>query len=237
MCPWCRQVSSTRGYKHGLTRGLYFGCDCDVCYDAVCDAELAVRYRTNGMLLRNIANILGLGSRERARQITEYAAPWRPWEALDIEAKALAAEREWVARNLTKVPCGVCGRDRVPLVGNHKFCSDYCYRVANIYLRRATESQEKLEAHRIHVARWHVAHPDQVTESQLDWARRILDPDEDVPDHGEAHGRWFTSDSKALEVAIEVYEAGWPIFDKLPEQMQDQVRTESRRRRRLANVV
>lgn len=113
--------------------------------------------------------------------------------------------------------CKLCGVN-LP-ISHRSFCSDDHRDKYNSSLRYHVDNDYR-QRHRRTVARWMIAHPDELEDRdrQLRYAERVL-AGEDL----EPRGRWLTAGSKAMDIALECYRNGWPAFDRLPADVQRQV--------------
>lgn len=164
------------------------------------------------LTLEDVGEKFGI-TRERVRQIAS--------KDIGRYGQRFAERRRIRAEARAKPPrfCAVCNAEVPP--GKVRFCSEE-HRQVMTALRYHVDPDRR-EAQKVAVAKWVLraaaeGHP-KVDERQVAFADRVLDPEVEL----EVHGRWFTQGSQPLEYAVEAYEKGWPIFEKLPEPLQKQV--------------
>lgn len=187
------QTNTGRG-AHGLPRAVR-GCRCAVCLTTLAVAAHMVDARTAGHTLSDIGRWYGV-TRERVRQVTAQAAPWRPWDGPAVEARALAAElhgQQLAAAaqhraNTQDTPTCSCCDGPVP-PPRWRVCSDHCTEVIGA-LRRHTDP----ESYRAH---WDAVHRH----------------DADAPDP-EFDRSLFQERSRTWAHAVIAVRDGWPIADQ-----------------------
>jgi len=167
-------------------------------------ADLWVERLSKGETLREIGASVGITG-ERVRQVVTAYAPHKPWK----DSPTLAQTRK------ARKPCRVCGGP----VGPH--CSSYCspeHREGWRLLRYHFDPDHR-QAMRVSTAKSNLKHGREKGNEQkmLEAEGRSLIPDR----------RWLVRGSKSYLLAQEAYENEWPIFDLLPERLQEQVRNDS----------
>jgi hypothetical protein len=193
-----------RAAGHGLRRGLR-GCRCRRCLRDLADAYALVAGRVAGVTLAQLSAARGL-TRERARQVTEQAAPWKPWRAVAAERAAHAEDHARCARisaaqAVRETPCKVCGG---PLQRRRRaYCSARC-RDIEAMLRRHVDP-DTYARHRTRVASWNVRHAD----GQAAWAEAVLAGD--APPSHDRSG--LTFGSRTWAAAVVAARDSWPIAD------------------------
>ncbi len=176
---------------------------------------IAEDWRTSGQTYREVSERYGI-TRERVRQIVNLvygpdAVQDRQSENRELRKLARAMERP-----LTE--CIICGA-RIPKVPSYKHQS-CCPEHAFMWTRIRHHVAEYRERHRINVAKWHVAHPEKVNGTMFRSAQRHLDGTVGY------HGRWLVESSVSHSTATQAYREGWPIFERLVPEIQDQIRSE-----------
>lgn len=206
--------------QHQVAHGVgafYRGCRCSTCTTAGSDAVGIVAARIAGWTLNDIGTLLDL-SRERARQLGEKIAPWRPWEAIRQEERAQHALMEEI-RTPILYTCYICGHHAQGNPRNRRFCSSDCRRIYDL-LRYSIDDDKRLK-HRLATAKWAVDNPDKVPDFQLRAAHVLL---YNGPDHGSGN-RWLVEGSAAFNAAVTACDKAWPVFKQLPSQIRAQIKT------------
>lgn len=184
--------------------------------------EYFTRWR-DGETLEQIGARFGI-TRERVRQGIAYSRP--RWEIQLVKrlhrarTRTRAAARDLAARIEAGTICYVCGhlslRSANPRNGL-AMCSSECTRIY-IALRFHTNLEYR-EKFRRAAASWHISHPDRVPEWTVRQAEKVL-----AGEPVNSQGTWLTQNSKAWPYAIEACRRRLPIFDRLPEELQDRIR-------------
>jgi hypothetical protein len=196
---------------HGYA-GFVRGCNCARCRTGYCNAVGTVSLRIEGWTLEDIGAAISR-TRERARQLSQKHAPWRPWEAIQTEHRA---ECDFVDQVERTASCPTCGRE---FVANRvkRFCEAAC-REMNSVLRYHVDDARR-RAQRTNMAAWVMRNPDKVSPEHYRTALNIL---EYGPDHGSGK-RWLVEGTETWRVAVEACERGYPIFGALPDAIRRQV--------------
>lgn len=157
-------------------------------------------------------------TRERVRQILDEELP--PWyvKLHRQRQRARIRQRHFVATAtiVGGAPCVICGKlnSRPQLITCGHDCATK-YAVLRVHIDDGHLEGQRVR-HRDAVARWQLEHG--TDETQVRFARRWL-ARESV-----TRGRWLVPGSQAHRYATEAYEKRWPIFDRLPAQIQQQIR-------------
>lgn len=169
-------------------------------------------------ILQETADEFGV-TREYVRQIAN-GSPGR-------YAAKKRAKKEILAKKNERPPrfCRTCGA-QIQDSRRQGYCDDDHYKVRQRYLRYHVDPGFR-ERHQRTVARWglrntHKLPTDPVERDRLvRYYERVL-----AGETMEVHGRWLTTGSKAMEAAVRAYREGWAIFKELPEEVQEQVKSE-----------
>lgn len=158
-------------------------------------------------------------TRERVRQICNIVDSERYKERKDAKKRLKVTLKEPKPRRF----CKVCGVELAP--DRTVYCSYPHYEIGTLHLRYHIDEEYRFRQ-RGYAARWilenqeHFTDDDRYRDQQVRHAARVLDITVDTEDHG----RWLTKGSKAMMAALECYRNNWPLFDLLPEQIQEQVK-------------
>lgn len=111
--------------------------------------------------------------------------------------------------------CKVCGKE---LKYADSYCGKKCNNIyRNHFLYHVVEGRK--QGQRLAVARWVLRNPDNdKSRLSVNWAEREL--------NGESvrKGEWLNKDGMTFKYAVRAYLNNWPIFDKLPEPIQKQIK-------------
>lgn len=158
-------------------------------------------------------------TRERVRQILAQDFPGR-YAAKKSERRKLYEQKD-LERNPPRY-CVTCGAEIPRHSGRVRYCSAE-HREIRLALRYHLDPNMR-DRQKKAVAKWVLRAAeegrDSVTDYMVEYAERVLDPEVET----EGHGRWLAYGSKNMDYAVEAYRNNWPIFELLPEQIQEQVR-------------
>lgn len=211
-----RHDTSVRASRsHSAHAALTGRCACQQCLDRVEQARGWVRERMEGVALADIGARNGI-TRERVRQITEQVAPAKPWDAAKLSWRIDRDTIEAI-RDQGDVPCPVCPDGRVPLRSNRRYCRDRCREVHETLAWHIDEGRR--ESNRRAMARWVLSKGDEQTASERAHARRVLAGE--GPE--DPNRRRFHENSETFRVALEAHRDGWPIAQRLPAVLRDQL--------------
>jgi hypothetical protein len=162
-------------------------------------------------------------SGERARQCANEVDPdrYKQRKLARRDASKAARRTADLRERRSRQTCKTCGGP-LPIEGNRtKYCTDHCRDVHNLHLRYHIDDGYRLR-HHVAAANWTMNNlhliPEREREIAKNHAQRVL-----AGEILEDRGRWLVAGSKAMDAALECYEKGWPIFDRLPEEVQKQV--------------
>lgn len=111
--------------------------------------------------------------------------------------------------------CKVCGEEIDPSSYNTAYCSKFHYEIYINHFRYHVDD-ETWDTHRLSVARWHLNNPQNGGYSHK-YIQNVLN------DNVNGHGRWLIEGSMAWNYAMQAYRNKWPIFDRFPESIQQQI--------------
>lgn len=210
--------SQNRPRGHGFFR-FQQGCSCRTCCTGYCDAVGVVALRIEGWTLEAIGEVISL-TRERARQIAQKYAPWRPWEAVQAEQRAeralLEQARDNVQRELFSEECPTCG-EVFRASGVKRYCAPECRELYST-LRYHLDDERRMRQRR-HMAAWVVRNSERAPVIHYRQALKIL---EHGPEHGSGK-RWLVEGTKVWRVAVDACRRDLPVFDQLPTDVRRQV--------------